>query len=241
MAARSPSISCLSNYGKSKVRMTRLPIILQSCFADDFPIAVLTNVTNPTILMTEIRKYYISLERKIYMSVVLYEYSGFEFHISMLAAPFMSAIGIIFFIRPDLFYKINNINTVDIDSQKTAKQTMRFFLAVWTLVALTFSLMEFMSNYGMYRTVSVPYKSGSYSTVEGYVKNFDPMPVQGHKQESFTINGVKFSYTDFSTIQGYHNARSKGGVIRGNGQHLKIKYITYKNKNYIMYIEEIKQ
>ena len=107
--------------------MTQSPIILQSCFADDFPIAVLTNVTNPTILMTEIREYYISLERKIYMSVVLYEYSGFEFHISMLAAPFMSAIGIIFFIRPDLFYKINNINTVDIDSQKNSKTDYAFF------------------------------------------------------------------------------------------------------------------
>ena len=37
---------------------------------------------------------------------------------------------------------------------------------------------------------------------------------------------------------GYHNTKSHGGVIRDNGQYLKIGYIQYNNENIIVYIEE---
>ena len=57
------------------------------------------------------------------------------------------------------------------------------------------------------------------------------------------INGVKFFYSDYSTQPGYNNAKSHGGVITGDGQHLKIHYV-YLNETYgniIVYIEEIAQ
>ena len=140
--------------------------------------------------------------------------------------------------HPKLFFTINGINTEENDNNlKTAIQNTRFFVAVWTLGTLIFSLAEFISLYDMNQNISAPYKNGSYNTVDGYVEDFE----QAHKQEIFTINGIEFSYSDSAVMPGYHNERSRGGVIRGNGQHLKIKYITYKNKNYIMYIEEIKQ
>ena len=31
--------------------------------------------------------------------------------------------------------------------------------------------------------------------VEGYVENFEPMPYEGHAQESFDIEGVHFEYS----------------------------------------------
>ena len=67
------------------------------------------------------------------------------------------------------------------------------------------------------------------------------MPYGGHKQESFDINGVSFSYSDFSVQPGYHNAKSHGGVITGNGQHLKIGYVYYNSAegNVIVYIEKL--
>ncbi len=40
------------------------------------------------------------------------------------------------------------------------------------------------------------------------------------------------------TVIGYHNAKSHGGVIKGDGQYLKIGYVYYGNENIIVYIEE---
>ena len=92
----------------------------------------------------------------------------------------------------------------------------------------------------MYRGIIVPYERGDYQIVEGYVEDFHPMPQQGHDQESFTVEGVKFSYSDFVLQYGYHNARSRGGVITGNGQHLRIGYTRYSYLgNVIVYIEEL--
>jgi hypothetical protein len=77
--------------------------------------------------------------------------------------------------------------------------------------------------------------------VEGYVENFDPMPYEGHGDESFEINGVTFSYSDYSIQPGYTNSKSHGGVIAGDGQHLKVGYVYYNETygNIIVYIEQL--
>jgi hypothetical protein len=56
--------------------------------------------------------------------------------------------------------------------------------------------------------------SKRFSYVEGAVTNFVPMPYNGHADESFTVNGVSFSYTDYSFVPGFHNTASHGGPIR---------------------------
>lgn len=92
----------------------------------------------------------------------------------------------------------------------------------------------------MYRATVGAYQRGDYQIVEGYVEDFHPMPAQGHDQESFTVNGVEFEYSDYTEQFGYHNARSLGGVITGDGQHLKIGYTNYQwLGNVIVYIEEL--
>lgn len=90
----------------------------------------------------------------------------------------------------------------------------------------------------MYRKTVIAYRNDDYQIVEGYVVNFDPMPYGGHKDETFEINDVKFGYSDYTIMIGYHNTKSHGGVIRDNGQYLKIGYIHYNNENIIVYIEE---
>lgn len=117
----------------------------------------------------------------------------------------------------------------------------KIFLGVmWCLVLVT-EIFAGSQQWKLHRTVQDAYSSGNYQTVEGYVENFDPMPAEGHKQESFDVNGVHFSYSDYLIQPGYRNARSKGGVISGNGQHLKIGYLWYNEAygNIIVYIEEL--
>ena len=91
----------------------------------------------------------------------------------------------------------------------------------------------------MYTKVVGAYKDGEFMIVEGYVENFDPMPYGGHSEESFEINNVTFSYSDYTIQPGYNNSKSHGGVIEGNGQHLKVGYVDYYGTNIIVYIEQL--
>lgn len=81
------------------------------------------------------------------------------------------------------------------------------------------------SQIDMYQNIVATYRNGHYETVEGYVEDFVPMPAEGHAHETFQINGIVFDYSDNTALQGYNNTKVYGGVISGNGQHLKIRYI----------------
>ena len=99
----------------------------------------------------------------------------------------------------------------------------------------------FIFQLSMYNKIVGAYNRGEYQIVEGYVENFDPMPYSGHTKESFEINDIEFFYSDYNHHPGYNNTKSHGGVIKKNGQHLKIGYV-YINETYgniIVYIEQI--
>lgn len=94
----------------------------------------------------------------------------------------------------------------------------------------------------MYNIAKEAYDQGAYEIVEGHVENFIPMPASGHSKESFEIKGVRFEYSENSISSGYSKTKYHGGVIRENGQYLKIGYIRdsdYGNGNIILYIEEV--
>lgn len=52
--------------------------------------------------------------------------------------------------------------------------------------------------------------------VEGPVAHFVPMPYGGHAQETFYVSGVRFSYSDFETTDGFNNTSSHGGPINAS-------------------------
>lgn len=83
-------------------------------------------------------------------------------------------------------------------------------------------------------------ENGRVLVTEGYVKNFHPMPPEGHDMESFEIDGVYFEYSSYETVNGYNVPSCSGGVITGDGQHLLIKYVTGQSgRNVILYIAKI--
>lgn len=65
--------------------------------------------------------------------------------------------------------------------------------------------------------------SASCSIAEGPVTNFIPMPYTGHSMESFTLNGHRFSYSDYVVTSGFHNTISHGGPIH-EGLYVRITY-----------------
>ena len=128
------------------------------------------------------------------------------------------------------------------DPKRFPRAAMIVFVTVSALVG-GFVLVDQVDQYNK---IVVAYQKGDYQIVEGYVENFHPMPASGHDSEHFEIDGVYFEYSDYRVQQGYHNARSNGGVITGDGQHLRIGYIVMDSitgnqmlDNVIVYIEEL--
>lgn len=56
---------------------------------------------------------------------------------------------------------------------------------------------DFLSNdIDRCNTTVNAYRNGDCEIVEGYVKNFAPMPEGEHAQESFDIDGIYFEYSE---------------------------------------------
>jgi hypothetical protein len=75
----------------------------------------------------------------------------------------------------------------------------------------------------MYARARIAYLEGQYSTVEGTVTNFHPMPYSGHQDETFSVNGVQFSYSDYVLIPCFNNTASHGGPVH-EGLRVRIAY-----------------
>jgi len=75
----------------------------------------------------------------------------------------------------------------------------------------------------MYARARNAYTRGEYSVVEGTVTNFHPMPYSGHELETFSVNGIRFSYSDYVLIPCFNNTASHGGPIR-DGLHVRLAY-----------------
>lgn len=65
---------------------------------------------------------------------------------------------------------------------------------------------------------------GTYHSVDGPVMQFDPMPLAGHKRESFVVKGIKFSYSDFVMTSGFNKTAAYGGPIHGN-EYVRVGYL----------------
>jgi hypothetical protein len=65
----------------------------------------------------------------------------------------------------------------------------------------------------MYARAREAYMEGQYATIEGTVTNFHPMPYSGHQNETFSVNGLQFSYSDYVLVPCFNNTSSHGGPI----------------------------
>ena len=97
------------------------------------------------------------------------------------------------------------------------------FMYFWTGFGILWTTLAFVGTGSEYTECRRVMKNGTYKEVEGYVENFDPMPYSGHKNESFSVNGVFFSYSDYGPSAGFNNTKSHGGPI-DEGKYVKIRY-----------------
>lgn len=122
--------------------------------------------------------------------------------------------GFILVLFPKLITKLSN--------QKSAAA-----VKIFGVVAIILGLFLFIGEFGeirkqwRYRYLAV---TGNCRIVEGIVNNFIPMPIGGHSLEQFTVNNIRFGYSDFIITGGFNNTSSYGGPIK-EGLQVRICYI----------------
>lgn len=173
------------------------------------------------------------------MSTVLYEAPiGYGTIAAALVLPFIVFLGIILIPRltydPLKTFKGMNSSAI----KKVPNYKILIFVGIFMSVGIGLILHNLLE---MHRKVIIPYANGQYEIVEGYVHNFIPMPPEGHSHEMFDIGDIHFEYSDNLVSVGYNKTKPNGGVIRRNGQYLKVGYVYYNESygNIIVYIEEI--
>ncbi len=64
---------------------------------------------------------------------------------------------------------------------------------------------------------------GRHMVVEGEVQDFVPMTAFHHAEETFTVQGVRFHYSDYRLLQALHDSVPHGGGL-GPGRLVRIAY-----------------
>lgn len=115
----------------------------------------------------------------------------------------------------------------------------RKLAGVITKVVIVFMVVYVIIFLKGYIDIVVQYRNGHYIEIEGVIEDYSSnLGNRRGKVESFTLDGVRFECSDGPTW-GYCPNRMNGGVIRGNGQHLRIRYIPRGRENVIVYIEQL--
>jgi hypothetical protein len=116
-------------------------------------------------------------------------------------------------------------------------------------ISFPFILGSGMVFFGLIAAITVPFdiakknkvmeilKNKEYNVVEGEIENFHPMPKAGKENESFTVNGIFFKYSDYTISYGFNNSSTLGGPLRRNGQQVRISYISDDDGNKILKLE----
>lgn len=105
------------------------------------------------------------------------------------------------------------------------EQFVRIFVAVWIAGVVALGGGAMACNMRFFFAVRAIARNGGYSTVEGVVEDFKPMPNSGHAMESFRLDGHSFEYSDYTITPCFNNAASNGGPIRP-GLHVRIGYLS---------------
>jgi hypothetical protein len=97
------------------------------------------------------------------------------------------------------------------------KNVLAVCMVVWASVIVLAPWLE-------YRDARSALEQGRYTVVEGRVDNFVPMPWSGHAQETFSVAGSHFAYSDYELSAGFNHTSSHGGPIRA-GRWVRISHI----------------
>jgi hypothetical protein len=141
-----------------------------------------------------------------------------------------------------LIFVIIGVITLFLNRRLSKKgSSSRIYTSVICWIVTAFSLLVFLFIFPRAilkhnKTVNI-IENEEYAIVEGVIDDFEPMPYEGHAQESFTVKGIYFEYSDYFIDGGFNQTSSHGGPITENGQRVRISYIQEDFVNQIIRIE----
>ena len=120
------------------------------------------------------------------------------------------AVGIVIFFFPNMI-RVTGIPYLNVQSgfQTFFRYSFIGFAILWTSIS-------FFTTYSQYLRHKALAEEGRCRVVEGPVEHFIPMPYAGHSQETFSVDGVPFRYSDFIVTDGFNNTSSHGGPINSD-------------------------
>jgi hypothetical protein len=148
---------------------------------------------------------------------------------------FESGYGVIGFATSGLIMVVIGIVVILFMKKNGVKRSKIIFMYFWTGFGVLWTTIAFIGTGSEYISCIRAMNNGTYKEVEDLVENFDPMPHSGHKDESFTVKGILFKYSDFGPSAGFNNAKSHGGPI-DEGKYVQIKY--YDGKILQLWVKE---
>lgn len=114
----------------------------------------------------------------------------------------------------------------------------KFATLIITSIAILLSIFVAISQYIEYKQIVEQIEKGDIQIEKGRISKYHPIDVSNHGSlESFVLNGIKFSYSDYHRIPGYHHACKNGGAICQEGQEIKLSYYSREGINYIIKLE----
>ena len=128
-----------------------------------------------------------------------------------------SAFGLIFVvIGIVILFFPNMIRAAGIPYLNAPSGFPTFFRYGFIAFAIIWTSISFFATYPQHLHHKALAQEGRCRVVEGPVEHFVPMPYAGHAQETFSVDGVPFRYSDFIITDGFNNASSHGGPINSD-------------------------
>lgn len=81
---------------------------------------------------------------------------------------------------------------------------------------------------------------GRFDIAVGEIVRFQPLPAEGHREESFEVSGVRFAYSDSRPVPGFHQPEVHGGPLHA-GQHVRLSYIEIRGRPVILRAEVMRR
>ncbi len=154
-----------------------------------------------------------------------------------------ASVGLIFFVvcnltflLPELAKKFN----VDLSQSPWNPANHLVILTIALVFSFFWTLISFFITYAEYAHFRDVVLEDSCEMVEGKVENFNPMPWDGHQNETFRVQDVEFAYSDFDATNAFNNTKSHGGPIKA-GLHVRICYTPTDTVNRILRLEIAKK
>jgi len=96
------------------------------------------------------------------------------------------------------------------DFKSKMSRAFRFFFLGFAVLWTVAAFLGTFTDYERHKALAL---NNTCRIVEGPVENFVPMPYTGHADESFTVSGIPFKYSDYSVTDAFNQTLSHGGPI----------------------------